>query len=257
MKQLLHLVPALVLLQLACLLVVCIASRIKGRRQPRALAFFTLALCLVTWPPLSWVATGSLEWWYAGKPLPQGEADAIVILSGAVEPPGPGRPVAHLGRDSYSRCRHGAWLYKNWRALPVVACGGLPGSAAGVETAAAYMKDFLEAEGVPGGDIIEEGRSATTYENALFAAEILGQRQLGKIALVTDGWHMPRAVASFRARGLEVLAAPSSLRSARFEGPLAGWLPSHHALVQNERVLHEWLGLAWYWVSGRLSPAAP
>ena len=52
MKQLLHLVPALVLLQVASLLVVCIASRVKGRPPPRALAFFTLALCLVTWPPL-------------------------------------------------------------------------------------------------------------------------------------------------------------------------------------------------------------
>ena len=42
MKQLLHLVPALVILQLAFLLVACAASRIRGRRQPRALAFFTL-----------------------------------------------------------------------------------------------------------------------------------------------------------------------------------------------------------------------
>ena len=257
MKQLLHLVPALVLLQVACLLVVCITSRVKGRRPPRALAYFTLALFLLTWPPLSWVATGSLEWWYTGTPLPQGEADAIVILSGAAEPPGPYRPVAHLGRDTYSRCRHGAWLYKNWRAVPVVVCGGLPSSAPGARTLAAYMKDFLESEGVPPASIVEEGRSATTYENALFGAELLGQRQLGKIALVTDGWHMPRAAASFRARGLEVIAAPSSLRSARFEGPLAGWLPSRHALVQNERVLHEWLGLAWYGVSGRLSSAAP
>ncbi len=257
MKQLLHLVPALVILQLAFLLVACAASRIRGRRQPRALAFFTLTLFLLTWPPLSWLATGSLEWWYTDQPQPQGEADAIVILSGAAEPPGPYRPVAHLSRDSYSRCRHGAWLYKNWKAVPVMVCGGLPSAAAGAETVAAYMKDFLEAEGVPSGDIIEEGRSATTYENALFAAELLGQRQLGKIALVTDGWHMPRAAACFRARGLEVLAAPSSLRSASFEGPLARWLPSHHALVQNERVLHEWLGLAWYGLSGRLSPAGP
>ena len=133
MKQLLHLIPALVLLQVACLLVVCIANRVKHRHQPRALIFFTLALFLLSWPPLSWVATGSLEWWYTGTPLPQGEADAIVILSGAAEPPGPYRPVAHLGRDTYSRCRHGAWLYKNWQALPVVVCGGLPALIPGLK----------------------------------------------------------------------------------------------------------------------------
>ena len=114
------------------------------------------------------------------------------------------------------------------------------------------MKEFLAAEGVPPENIIEEGRSATTYENARFAAELLRERGLLEIALVTDGWHMPRAAASFRARGLKVIPAPCTLRSASFDGPLSGWLPSHHALVQNERVLHEWLGLAWYLLSGRL-----
>ena len=53
-------------------------------------------------------------------------------------------------------------------------------------------------------------------------------------------------------QGLKVIPAPATLRSARFEGPLSGWLPSHHALIQNERVLHEWMGLAWYLLSGRL-----
>lgn len=250
MKQFLHLVPVLVLLQVAYLLVSCLVNRIRGRRQPRALALFTIILFLLTWPPLSWVATGTLEWWYPADPRPGGEADAIVILSGGAESAGPYRPVVHLGRDTYSRCRHGAWLYKNWRPLPILVCGGRPDD--GAKTLAAYMKDFLVAEGVPPEKIIAEGHSATTYENALFGAELLGERQLEKIALVTDGWHMPRAAASFRARSLEVIAAPSTLRSAHFEGPLAGWLPSHHALVQNERVLHEWLGLAWYFVCGRL-----
>ena len=36
------------------------------------------------------------------------------------------------------------------------------------------------------------------------------------------------------------------------QSQLSGWLPSHHALIQNERVLHEWMGLAWYLLSGRL-----
>ena len=252
MKQLLHLVPILVLLQVACLLVCSIGNRLRGLPQPRAFTLFTALIFLATWPPLSWVATGSLEWWYSTNPLPAGDAGAIVILSGAAAPPRPHRPVAHLGRDSYARCRHGAWLYKSWRPLPVLVCGGRPEASAEADTLAAYMKEFLAAEGVPPENIIEEGRSATTYENARFAAELLRERGLLEIALVTDGWHMPRAAASFRARGLKVIPAPCTLRSASFDGPLSGWLPSHHALVQNERVLHEWLGLAWYLLSGRL-----
>ncbi len=131
-------------------------------------------------------------------------------------------------------------------------CGGRPEAGEDVESLAAYMKDFLLAEGVPAAKIIKEEGSSTTHENALFTAPLLRERKLRTIALVTDGWHMPRAAASFRAQGLKVIPAPATLRSARFEGPLSGWLPSHHALVQNERVLHEWLGLAWYLLSGRL-----
>ena len=175
-----------------------------------------------------------------------------MILSGAADPPRPHRPIVHLGRDSYARCRHGAWLYKNWRALPVAVCGGRPEAGEDVESLAAYMKDFLLAEGIPAAKIIKEEGSSTTHENALFTAPMLREQKLRTIALVTDGWHMPRAAASFRAQGLKVIPAPATLRSARFEGPLSGWLPSHHALVQNERVLHEWLGLAWYLLSGRL-----
>jgi len=252
MKQLLHLVPILVLLQTACLVVIFITNRMRRLPQPRAFLLFTVLLFAATWPPLSWVATGSLEWWYSKKPLPASDADAIVILSGAANPPKPHRPVVHLGRDSYARCRHGAWLYNTWKALPVAVCGGRPGAGEDVESLAAYMKDFLVAEGVPEEKIIKEEGSSTTHENALFVAPMLRERGLRTIVLVTDGWHMPRAAASFRAQGLKVIPAPATLRSARFEGPLSGWLPSHHALVQNERVLHEWLGLGWYFLSGRL-----
>ena len=222
MKQILHLVPILVLLQVACLLISSVGRRLEGRPQPRALALFTVLIFLATWPPLSWVATGSLEWRYSTDPLPAGDADAIVILSGAAGPPRPHQPIAHLGRDSYARCRHGAWLYKSWRSLPVMVCGGRPEAAPETDTLAAYMKEFLVAESVPPDHIILEGRSATTYENARFAAELLRERELRTIVLVTDGWHMPRAAASFRACGLKVIPAPCTLRSARFEGPLAG-----------------------------------
>ncbi|HBO53231.1 MAG TPA: hypothetical protein DD471_14690, partial [Planctomycetes bacterium] len=191
MKQLLHLVPILVLLQAACLVVVCIANRLRGLPQPRAFLLFTVLLFAATWPPLSWVATGSLEWWYSTNPLPVSEADAIVILSGAADPPRPHRPVVHLGRDSYARCRHGAWLYKNWRALPVAVCGGRPEAGEDVESLAAYMKDFLLAEGVPAEKIIKEEGSSTTHENALFTTPLLRERKLHTIVLVTDGWHMP------------------------------------------------------------------
>ena len=53
MKQLLHLVPILVLLQITCLAVVCITNRLRGLPQPRAFLLFTALLFAATWPPLS------------------------------------------------------------------------------------------------------------------------------------------------------------------------------------------------------------
>jgi uncharacterized SAM-binding protein YcdF (DUF218 family) len=253
---LVRLVPLLVLAQLAALILAWRRARREGRRPPRLLAAVSLAVFLAFWPPVSWLSVATLEAWYSTEPRPEdaaeGGAEAYVVLSGAVYQPRSYRPVPQLGFDTYVRCRHAAWLYKHWRVLPVIVCGGPNDPRALDHTLAAAMVEYLELEGVPSGEVWVEDRSRTTHENALFAAEILRAKGIERVVLVTEAYHMLRSELSFRKQGLEVVPAPCGFHAAEFQPSWRMLVPNYQALVTHEHVFHEWVGLVWYWLRGRL-----
>lgn len=113
---------------------------------------------------------------------------------------------------------------------------------------AEIMKEALVKEGVPAAQIWTESESTSTYENALFSAQLLRARGLRKVVLVTEAYHMLRAAGCFRKAGLEVFPAPCHYTT--FEGRLEEWLPHWRAIARNDAVLHEWLGLFWYKLRG-------
>ena len=61
---------------------------------------------------------------------------------------------------------------------------------------------------------------------------------------------MLRAERSFRKQGLDVVQAPCCFRSD--EDEVTGWLPNYKAISDNEDAMHEFLGLIWYWMLGRI-----
>jgi uncharacterized SAM-binding protein YcdF (DUF218 family) len=185
-----------------------------------------------------------LEVWYDKTPIPVGTADAIVVLAGFVNPPKPHVPYALIGRDSYVRLQRAAWLFKNWKPLPILfSGGGLNG-----KWYAATSRHILESEAVPPDMIWTESQSRSTYENALFSSEILRQRNISRIALVGDASGMPRAVACFRKLGFDVLPVPA--RYSLLNKDLDDFLPSWQAIAINGETLHEIVGLVWYKLRG-------
>jgi uncharacterized SAM-binding protein YcdF (DUF218 family) len=114
------------------------------------------------------------------------------------------------------------------------------------------MQQVLLANKVPPEAILIEPRAESTYTNALYTAEMLRAAGVSKIVLVTDATHMPRAHLTFRKQGLDVVAAPCEFRTLRFGEGLSDYLPSTTAISQNDDVLHEWVGLIWYKLSGRI-----
>ena len=91
-----------------------------------------------------------------------------------------------------------------------------------------------------------EERSRTTWENALFTAELLKAQGVSRVVLVNQAAHMPRARWCFERAGLEVVAAPLGFLGVPNERPLGGWLPEGKALWQSTRLLNEAIGLAVY-----------
>src|SRR3546814_1535478 len=96
--------------------------------------------------------------------------------------------------------------------------------------------------------LFRSAQSRNTAENARLTAALVGQGDGRPWLLVTSAWHMPRAVASFRAAGLEVLAYPVDFRTepARLHWPR----DPGASLGLAGLALHEWLGLLVYYLAG-------
>jgi uncharacterized SAM-binding protein YcdF (DUF218 family) len=210
------------------------------------LLFGVSALFLLSLPLVAWLASRPFESRYPRRPFPGGDAQAIVVLSGNVRPPLPERPIPLPDRDTYERCQYAAWLYHNWRKLPIVACGGAMTN--GGEPYAATMSRILEAEGVEKAMIWTEQNSRSTHENAAYGADLLRAKGIHRVVLVTEAYHMLRSEKCFRKQGLEVLPAPCGFRTFEFglDDILPGWKP----IFQSERALHEGIGLLWYRMHG-------
>jgi uncharacterized SAM-binding protein YcdF (DUF218 family) len=114
------------------------------------------------------------------------------------------------------------------------------------------MRDFLVELGVPEGDIIEEGRSSTTYENAAETRRLLADKGLDRIALVTSSTHLPRSTAVFEGQGFHVIPAGSGYSNRDAPWRAVDLLPNASAADAINRAAHEWVGLAWYRLHGRL-----
>jgi uncharacterized SAM-binding protein YcdF (DUF218 family) len=179
---------------------------------------------------MSWLASGTLEWWYPPRVVPDGDAEVIVVLSGS---------------DTQARYQHAGWLHTHWRALPVLASVGRGHSVTEV-TCSALARRVLQESGVPSSMILIQERSANTYEDALYGAEILRRHSVRRIALVTEAFHMLRAEKCFRRQGLKVVPAPCRYRTARMTFGWAELVPRREYLLENKEALHEWIGLAWY-----------
>lgn len=91
-----------------------------------------------------------------------------------------------------------------------------------------------------------EKRSATTWQNAAFSAEILMAEGIDTIVLVTQAYHMRRAAMLFEMAGFTVIAAPTQLSPSFPWRDWRYWMPKSDALHLSYLVFHETLGLLWY-----------
>jgi uncharacterized SAM-binding protein YcdF (DUF218 family) len=168
-------------------------------------------------------------------------AQAIVVLGAGVRW-GNGADIPdRLDARSYERLALAADAVHKLH-LPVAVTGGRPAGERSTE--GALMKAALESEfGVP--VKWTEENSRTTWENAVFTAALLRKDGIGKIVVVTNRWHLPRAVRAFARAGMPALPWPAP-ESVPASGRLADYLPSMGALQDSFYALHEIIGGFYY-----------
>jgi uncharacterized SAM-binding protein YcdF (DUF218 family) len=174
-----------------------------------------------------------------------GPPGAIIVLSADLLHDGPGHSDT-AGPITIERLAEGARLQRRL-GLPILVSGGW---LAGADRSLAGLMDKALAEDFGLHARWREERSGNTYENAAFSAAILRQAGIASALVVTNPWHMARALWAFRAAGYPVIPAPTpggrTLNLSAF-----AFLPHVPALQDSYFALHELCGLAWYAVRYR------
>jgi uncharacterized SAM-binding protein YcdF (DUF218 family) len=227
----------------------------KRRETRRRLLWLTIpfaALTLACLPAFGYLLTGSLEWPYPPLEQRPADAEAIVVLASYIFAPDAVRLRPEMDEDTFNRCLRAAELYHEGPPCPVVVSGGASSPTRGGPTNAEVMRTYLLQLGVKDADVLVEGASRSTYENAAASGQLLAERGIHKIILVTSVTHLIRAAGCFRKQGLEVVPCGCRYRATEFQASLAAFLPKASAAQACERACHEWLGVLWYWLRGRL-----
>jgi|GEM_PF-122920 len=137
-------------------------------------------------------------------------ADAIVILGTAQFNGVPG-PVLQARLD------HALDLYRQGLAPVMVVTGGkMEGDAfTEAEAAAAY----LTAQGVPPEAILYENAGTDTWQSLQGVAAVARENGLGRLLLVSDGFHLFRLKVMARDLGLDAVTSPAPDSPIRVGGP--------------------------------------
>lgn len=169
----------------------------------------------------------------------------IVLLSGAVINLKVSGQLGHaVPGHAAGRVVEFMRLARTYPTARLLICGGNAGPGA---PEAALIADYLVSRGVPRTRLLVEDKSLDTFENATLGRALAKPSVEERWLLVTSAWHMPRAMAVFRAQGWDVIAAPAMWRQSktglRFN-PGGG-------LRLAGKALHEYMGLLAYWLKGR------
>ncbi len=244
---------ALVLLPIA-LLLAALLGQLMRRWWPRLGGFLTifgllaaLAVCtpIVSRALIGWVEAASppalSPVWIRSLMAESSPPRAIVILGGGSRFDARERPdTTVLKGDTLERVAAGARLARE-TGLPVLVSGGSgPGAreAEAVTMARVLTRDF----GVTPRWI--ESRSRDTAGNARESAALLAEARIGRVLLVTQAYHMPRAIYAFEGAGLHVVAAPHGFLAGR--GTPQAWVPGIQSIHASYLASHEAVGLWWY-----------
>ena len=211
---------------------------IKHRRSGRALIATSLSLLLIMSLPITGNALlKSLETNTPISASQLSEVQAIVILGGGMNKQAPEfSGTDTVNRWTLQRLRYGAYLQQQTGKPILVTGGGLFGERPEAEA----MKETLERD-FHAQTVWIEDQSRDTAENASYSATVLKEHGISRIALISQAWHLPRAVQLYEHQGLTVYPAPTGYTQEDNE-PIIRWLPKASALDKSSIALKEYLG---------------
>jgi uncharacterized SAM-binding protein YcdF (DUF218 family) len=230
----------------------------RFKRTGRALATLGVALLLVAGlTPLGNALIYPLEERFPPWDVSRGEPDGIVVLGGAIGPDISAlRGMPDLN-EAAERITVVAELARKYPEARIIYSGGNGRLVLRVGTEAEVALRLFESFGIARSRLVAEDKSRNTVENAVFSKALADPKPGERWLLVTSGYHMPRAIGTFRQAGFPVEAYPVDWRT---RGPIDLVMPMESVaagLGRTDTALHEWVGLVAYWLLGHSSALFP
>lgn len=173
--------------------------------------------------------------------------DAIIVLTGGMQ------YVGNAGwlpsAESYQRAMVAYDIQARVNSrVPIIISGG---KTAGVQypSEAQVVSDLINRHKAQITPTMLEENSLNTYENAQEVARIVRDRGAETVFLVTSELHMLRALAAFRARGLDPMPIPVFTINRGKLG-FSDFMPTMAGAKENHAAMYELLGLARYLMAG-------
>ena len=196
-------------------------------------------------PPLQW-----LENSHAIPSLDQGNVDGIIVLGGHTSSGriSESRDQAQQNRAA-DRLTKALMLHREHAGSTLIFTG-FSGKLLHRGWSEAETTRRIVAElGVPEAGIIYETTSRNTYENAVNSLNVAVPQPGSRWVLVTSAAHMPRAMGAFEAAGWKnITPYPVDFRTAAEETAI---FDLRYGIENARDWLHEYVGLAVYWLTGR------
>jgi uncharacterized SAM-binding protein YcdF (DUF218 family) len=229
----------------------------RGRRRGRwlvglAAGFFFAVMVL---PLDDWLMV-PLENRFPAVAVSAAPVDGVIVLGGGLDPGLSAARGQYIMSDAASRLVYFQLLARAHPGAKLVFTGGSGDLLDQEHREAPFARGLLREMGLDPGRVVFEGASRNTFENALFSKELAKPAPGERWLLVTSAYHMPRAVAVFRAVGWDVLAFPVGYRTAGYASlnVLASFAEKLRAL---DLAWHEWVGLAAYRLLGKTDDFFP
>jgi uncharacterized SAM-binding protein YcdF (DUF218 family) len=228
----------------------CFGRRVRLGRGLALGAILILAAAATL--PVGKLLIAPLEDRFPLRPPDLPSPEGIIVLGGAIDDgvsKARGETVFDEGGE---RLTEAVVLAKRYPQARVVYTSGSSSFASKTSTEALQARTFMSQMGLAPERVTIEDKSRNTDENARFTAAIVHPQSSQRWIIVTSAFHMPRSMGIFEKAGFHPIAYPVAFRTrGRWPDDLRLTFEPARNLRIFEIAVHEWIGLAAYWVSGR------
>ena len=241
----LHKLLPLVASPVGLLIGLMLLALVLKRQWPVYWALFVLLVCSF---PLTarfiWVGLES-EYQYQA-PITVPKADAVLVLSGMMGGFETEEGYVTEWGDP-DRFFVGVQLVKMGKADRLIFTRGkMPWSESPPE--GELLKQKALEMGIFPEQILLTSIVSNTAEESAAVKDLMAERQLNKIILVTSSFHLPRAKLLFDQVGVETYPYPTDFKVASREITWLHFIPSADALRNTSSGIREYLGRIYYWL---------